>query len=61
MIWGRCPDCRYRSRRHGSRGWLPHLTVAAATPLPGALPFGDQVDDTTPVPLPAAVWLRGAD
>ena len=25
----------------------------------GALPFGVQVDDTTPVPLPAAVWLLG--
>jgi hypothetical protein len=25
----------------------------------GALPFGVQVDATTPVPLPAAVWLLG--
>jgi hypothetical protein len=57
---GRCPDCCYRSRRHG-----PALAFAfnsgGGYAAAGALHFGEPVDATTPVPLPAAVWLLGTE
>jgi hypothetical protein len=48
----------------GGAGTAPALAFAfnsgGGYATAGALPFGVQVDATTPVPLPAAVWLLGA-
>jgi hypothetical protein len=47
----------------GGGGTAPALAFAfnsgGGYATAGALPFGVQVDATTPVPLPAAVWLLG--
>jgi hypothetical protein len=54
---GRCPDRPVST--------APALAFAfnsgGGYATAGVLPFGVQVDATTPVPLPAAVWLPGTE